>query len=153
MSDFWKHFGEAMDQIFGSPVPATAPAPKPVLISADARAFAEQLNLYLASRSTRIRGALTRPDMDPRGEPVAGWSRSVETMPVPKNSVLGQVLMQCLTNEEHYTRFTNSIFCGWTVKSEGPAVWQFQQTVYFKVPEKPLWFGNNPPMDEPPSPV
>jgi hypothetical protein len=134
-NDFWKNFAGAIDQIFGSPVPATAPEPKPVLISADARAFADQLNLYLAhSRSVRVHGALTRPDMDPRGEPVAGWARSVETMPVPKNSVLGKVLMHCLENENYYARFTNSIFCGWVVQSEGQAVWQFKQTIYYKVP-------------------
>lgn len=136
-NDFWKNFGAAMDQIFGSPTPPPAePVPKPrPPISADARAFAEQLNNYLAhTRSVRIRGALTRPDMDPRGEPALGWNRSVETMPVPKNSVLGQVLIQCLENENYYTRFANSIFCGWVVQSEGPAVWQFRQTIYFKVP-------------------
>lgn len=136
-SDFWKNFGAAMDQLFGlAPVEsAETPVTPKSLISADARAFADQLNQYLAhTRSVRIRGALTRPDMDPRGEPVPGWNRSLETMPVPKNSVLGQVLVQCIENENYYARFANSIFCGWTVAKEGPAVWQFHQTVYYKVP-------------------
>lgn len=108
--------------------------------SPEARAFAAQLNRQLAyTRSVRIPGALTREEMDPESEPLPGWNKSLETMPVLKDTPLEPVLAMCLENENYFKRFPNSIFCGWEVHEvatahESDRFWRLRQTVFFKLP-------------------
>jgi hypothetical protein len=142
-NDIWKALGIGMAAIFaGAALKAKQKVDdKQNGTSPEGRAFAAALNAHLAhTRSVRIPGALTRLDMDPNGEPVPGWNRAKETMPVLKSSTVEQVLGMCLDNEEYFKRFPNSIFCGWRVVEvnsayEASAYWRLTQTVFFRIPE------------------
>lgn len=139
----WAALGVGMMAIFG----AAALKAKQTIddqkngTSPEGRAFAAALNRQLEySRSVRIPGALLREEMDPDGEPVHGWSKSTETMPVLIGSPLEDVLVQCLQNEDYWKRFSGVIFCGWRVQEEASAIngekfWRLRQTVFFKQPE------------------
>lgn len=142
-NDIWKAFAIGLAALFGAQMLKAKQEmdDKKVGKSPEGRAFAATLNRHLAyTRSVRIPFSLTRPEMDPMGEPLPGWNKSVETMPVLKDSPLEPVLQMCIENEEWFKRFPGSIFCGWEVQEvatthESDRYWRLRQTVFFKLPE------------------
>jgi hypothetical protein len=109
--------------------------------SPEGRSFAVALNESLShTRSVRIPGALTRPEIDPDSEPVPGWDKVTDSIPVLKNSPLESMQRRCLHQEEWFKQYPHSIFCGWHIYEERSAAgdepfWRLKQTVFFKLPE------------------